>query len=131
MVEKAPIRGDISMLPKYRMSIDGIGCQKDHCLEAISDFLLTLTSTLKVRPRASQIYEVTDLVPNAMPGVSASVIFLESSLVLHTYPGKKEAALDLNVCKEIDFKTVERAFKLFFQPKVIDVKISYVVEVVR
>jgi len=113
------------------MSIDGTDCEKNHSLEAISDFLLTLITTLKVRPRASQIYEVTDLVPNAMPGVSASVIFLESSLVLHTYPGKKEAGLDLNVCKEFDFKVVERAFKFFFQPRIIDVKISYVVEVMQ
>ena len=122
------------MIPKYRMSIDGYGCQNSRSLDGGNQFLSMLVETLKINerqrqlvgyssPLACQSEEVNALTfGNKKPGISAQIIFLESGLQLHTWPEKEEATVDIFSCLKFDRSLVEKAFKRFFKPREIEVE---------
>lgn len=120
------------MTPKFRMTIDGLGC-KSRYLGGCNDFLTVLAQTLNISERQRQLTGHSSPIGqqceeidghttgNKKPGIAAQMIFLESGLQLHTWPEVKEACLDIFSCKCFDRKLVEKAFKTFFNPKEIDI----------
>ena len=119
------------MTPKFRMSIDGYSCKNSRSLDGCNQFLTMMVATLKINerqrqltshPLAQQSEEVNALTfGNKKPGISAQMIFLESGLQLHTWPEEKEATLDIFSCLKFDRILVEKAFKSFFKPEMIEV----------
>ena len=63
-----------------------------------------------------QQIEVTNQILDAKPGVTISVVFLESNLVLHTWPEEKFAELQVSSCKPFNPELVVTAFRGFFVP---------------
>ena len=120
------------MTPKFRMTIDGLGC-KSRYLDGCNDFLSMLAQTLSISERQRQLTGHSSSVGrqgeeidghtagNKKPGIAAQMIFLESGLQLHTWLEVKEACLDIFSCKYFDRKLVEKAFRKFFSPEEIDI----------
>jgi len=92
-----------------------------HSLDSCLEFCWILTHTLQVRLVSVTAYEVIDQVPGADPGITIIMIFLESSLSLHTWPGEKKISLDIVSCKKFDKLIVDKAFRLFSKGRIVDV----------
>ena len=108
------------MITCYRIHIDGFGCESK-CLGECAEFVTVLVNTLKVREVMRQQIEISDNIPDAEPGISTQVTFLESSLSLHTWPVQEQASLDIFSCKAFGRNMVENAFTRFFKPSRIEI----------
>lgn len=104
---------------RQRLWIDAAGCTAK-TLEEVYKWGNELVATLGVRERGRLSIEVNDL-DNAEPGISMMILFLESGLHVHTWPGKKEVSLDIFSCKPYENRTIVISFIKFFQPKTIKV----------
>jgi len=96
--------------------VEAIGYKNEASLSECSRFISRLIHTLGVREIMRQQVEVTNQILDAKPGVTISVIFLESNLVLHTWPEEKFAELQVSSCKTFHSSMVRRAFEEFFNP---------------
>lgn len=108
------------MIARYRIHIDGFVCEA-RSLGECAEFVTMLVNTLKVREVMRQQIEISYNAPDAEPGISLQVMFLESSLSLHTWPGHEQASLDIFSCKAFGRNMVENAFTRFFKPSRIEI----------
>jgi len=108
---------------KFRVAIDAIGC-RFHTLEAVNDFIIGLATTIKVKIRSLTLLEVPSLHTDQPPGILASVLYLESSMMLHVSPEREEVSLDIFLHREIDVAPVVRALEYFYRPTHVNVDIK-------
>lgn len=108
------------MIARYRIHIDGFGCEA-RSLGECAEFVTVLVNTLKVREVMRQQIEVFENIPDAGPGISIQVTFLESSLSLRTWPAPGQAFLDIFSCRAFGRNMVENAFTRFFKPLRIEI----------
>lgn len=107
-------------IKKFKLSIDGFGCTEKSLMSCV-DFGITLVNTLKVNPCCLQVYDIPD---DTYSKIILSILFLESSLVLHTLPENQKASLGIFSSKEFSKEIIEKAFKLFFRPSEMKVRKS-------
>lgn len=86
-------------------------------VEKIGDFLVDVCAIMDVnmimRP---VVVSYTDKNDETKSGVSAVVIFAESSIVVHTWSKLNYAAVDIYSCKEFDTKYIQDAIMQYFMP---------------
>jgi len=105
-------------IPRYRITLDAFGARPKTLLSCI-DFIMTLCQTIGVNVRAFQAYEVKDIDnPDIEPGISISIIFLESSMSLHTWTAKEQASLDVFSCKPFKRNPIIKIFRMYFKPAI-------------
>lgn len=107
-------REEIVLVMLQRLMLELVECGKKRSLRECGDFVSELVSILGVREIMRQQVEITNRIPNAKPGVTVSVIFLESDLVLHTWPEESFADLKITCCRPFDPDVVATFFKEFF-----------------
>jgi len=107
---------------KFRLAIDAVGC-KYHTLEAVNDFLIQLAATIKVKIRSLTLLEVKNLIQDKPPGIMASVLFLESSMVLHVSPENEEISLDIFLYHDADVALLVNALEYFYQPRKMNIEV--------
>lgn len=117
-------------MPKIQLQklhLEIIGYENEVSLSECSEFVSRLIHILEVREIMRQQVEITSQVSDAKPGVTVSVVFLESNLVLHTWPENRFAELEISSCKPFNPDHVIMAFREFFIPfRLIKVALSEV-----
>lgn len=94
--------------------VEGYGCEPRR-YSYVEQFAEGVINTMQVRPRQRQGYEIDSLIPDATPGVSIQVLFLESHLTIDTYTEHGLATLNVASCKPFNADLLIREFKRFFQ----------------
>ena len=113
-------------IPIYRYNVELVGCSEDRSvtynLEAMHGFLDDLVNKLDVQEIARTVLYIGDKVcPDKKPGISALVIFLESGLMVHTWPEERFATVDIFSCKEFRKDYVDEVIEYCFMPEEIRV----------
>ena len=108
---------------KFRVAIDATGC-RIQSIEAVTDFLIGLVTTIKVKLRSMTVLEIENLEPGHSPGILASALYLESSMTLHVSPEREEVSLDIFLYRETDISLIVNALEFFYRPKHVTVDIK-------
>lgn len=108
------------MISLYRMAVDGRNCAYRDLYQC-NLFVDRIIENLKVKEISRMSIDITSPMGAEHPGVSISVIFLESGMSLHTWPEHFYVSLDIFSCQPFDKEIVETLFARFFETKVYEI----------
>lgn len=106
------------MITLQRLILEGKGCRYKS-LSTCDEFLRVMINTLAVTEVMRQQIEVKSPIAGK-PGITISIVFLESHLVMHTFPEESLVELNLSSCKSFDRTKLVKVFKYFFEPQSVE-----------
>jgi S-adenosylmethionine decarboxylase len=108
---------------EYRAIIKFKDAENLDDITAVGDFLIDVCAIMDVHIILNPIVvDYTDENDETKSGVSAVVMFAESSMSIHTWPKLNYAAVDIYSCRRIDMKKITDAVNQYFSPITLEAK---------